>query len=719
MAKRYARLNWMDAPSTNTPRNAASFNRMDKGIDDLDNAIEDHQSQIDALVVGGDSSPAIAQALAGTTFVTLKDKFDNDAAQLAEKASQVEVNGLSTNKVDKGGNEQVTLGMLSQEVKTSMTGGSVAVVGENSVNKSNIVKTAVNRYHCNWFTIENNNLIDPRLGVKYYLGTSYWNGTYSASADTIATEEIEIVAGTTYLTNAVYCFWLDETKTYLSKVTGTSSANPLGFNINAVAPIGAKYMVCTFRSIYTEFHFNIDSHTTTFKTYDEAVLLKDINLTEVLTKYTLAEVEDMLDANIENVGNISNQIIGEGEFTISPAYGVNGVSISGVSYCTVGEVSDSDDNILKTIFVYGGGTVVNIPCAIGTFDQNMLLVETGERFTITANAFWNEIDMTAQKIKIPTGSRLFMNLSGNYSRVYSTDGTYVNKTQNSYISDSSHVLTGEYSGMYFYESDYLIPFTYTVGLESLKDRVSYIESLISTEKVVDNSFTLSQTIYSPAGTKKVLYIDTDGSLKATDKTPTTAMFIGNSLLIAGGDMGMCASEPSKDYYHLTVATIQTHNSNFTATLTSGVTWESYTSSANRKTWTDAMTSTLASNQLVIIQLSDNVNTTERLATFEADGIYLVNAIKTANPSCRVIWVSGWFTNDAKQEMVQNICKKSGADFVDISQYKDDSANKGYIGMTRTYADSTVVTVTESGVAAHPGDTGMQLISDQIMKILDL
>ena len=40
MAKRYARINWQDAPSTATPRNAANLNKMDKGIDDLDNEIE-------------------------------------------------------------------------------------------------------------------------------------------------------------------------------------------------------------------------------------------------------------------------------------------------------------------------------------------------------------------------------------------------------------------------------------------------------------------------------------------------------------------------------------------------------------------------------------------------------------------------------------------------------------------------------------------------------
>lgn len=41
MAKRYIRLNWQNKPSTATPVSAANLNKMDKGIDDLDNAIEE------------------------------------------------------------------------------------------------------------------------------------------------------------------------------------------------------------------------------------------------------------------------------------------------------------------------------------------------------------------------------------------------------------------------------------------------------------------------------------------------------------------------------------------------------------------------------------------------------------------------------------------------------------------------------------------------------
>lgn len=42
MAKRYVRLNWQNAPNTATPLNAENLNIMDKGIDDIDTALENH-----------------------------------------------------------------------------------------------------------------------------------------------------------------------------------------------------------------------------------------------------------------------------------------------------------------------------------------------------------------------------------------------------------------------------------------------------------------------------------------------------------------------------------------------------------------------------------------------------------------------------------------------------------------------------------------------------
>lgn len=53
------------------------------------------------------------------------------------------INTILPDKVNKNGNEEVTLRMLSQEVKEMMAGGSLPVVAEDSVNTSNIVDGAV------------------------------------------------------------------------------------------------------------------------------------------------------------------------------------------------------------------------------------------------------------------------------------------------------------------------------------------------------------------------------------------------------------------------------------------------------------------------------------------------------------------------------------------------------------------------------------------------
>lgn len=97
------------------------------------------------------------------------------------KADKTEVNTLATNKVDKGGNEQVTLAMLAQEVKTAMTGGSVAVVEGESVNTSNIVPKAVTPERTSFISVIKNlleygyNTLDASLVSDVVTGPSASN----------------------------------------------------------------------------------------------------------------------------------------------------------------------------------------------------------------------------------------------------------------------------------------------------------------------------------------------------------------------------------------------------------------------------------------------------------------------------------------------------------------------------------------------------------------
>lgn len=74
MAKRYTRINFQNAPSTATPLNAANLNKMDKGIDDLDNAIE---ALSDTLVKTSYNMRAYQDSVVSTSGGTLNKSNNN------------------------------------------------------------------------------------------------------------------------------------------------------------------------------------------------------------------------------------------------------------------------------------------------------------------------------------------------------------------------------------------------------------------------------------------------------------------------------------------------------------------------------------------------------------------------------------------------------------------------------------------------------------------
>ncbi|WP_225613702.1 BppU family phage baseplate upper protein [Enterococcus faecium] len=76
----------------------------------------------------------------------LRTDIDTLEIKKADKTALSQTNILLANglnsKVDKGGNEQISMGMLTTEVKKAMTGGSVAVVDNGAVNTSAMVDNA-------------------------------------------------------------------------------------------------------------------------------------------------------------------------------------------------------------------------------------------------------------------------------------------------------------------------------------------------------------------------------------------------------------------------------------------------------------------------------------------------------------------------------------------------------------------------------------------------
>lgn len=68
--------------------NNENYKKINENATTFKNKFDNIQNQVDQLVVNGDSSPAIAQALADTPYSTLREKFESTDAELAHEAKK-------------------------------------------------------------------------------------------------------------------------------------------------------------------------------------------------------------------------------------------------------------------------------------------------------------------------------------------------------------------------------------------------------------------------------------------------------------------------------------------------------------------------------------------------------------------------------------------------------------------------------------------------------
>ena len=227
-------------------------------------------------------------------------------------------------------------------------------------------------------------------------------------------------------------------------------------------------------------------------------------------------------------------------------------------------------------------------------------------------------------------------------------------------------------------------------------------------------------LVAPNGNKYIMQVNNNGSLSAVNIVPNKALFIGNSLLVGFGTFGMASSDNQHDYYYLVNKEIKKQNNNYSSSKMEGYTYEACTTETSQNEWiTNTLTPALSNDlDLVIVQLGDNVNTEEKLAVFENGAIKLLQAIRNTCSNARVVWVGEWYSSSTKQQYIYNACSKTGSLFVDISDLST-SENQAKIGDVITYPDGTTTTITESGVASHPSNVGMEKIAKRILFKLGL
>ena len=271
-----------------------------------------------------------------------------------------------------------------------------------------------------------------------------------------------------------------------------------------------------------------------------------------------------------------------------------------------------------------------------------------------------------------------------------------------------------------YETGQAIPFSYRVAnesalekVETLKQKTDKIEPVVTELEL----FKKTPMITSPNGTKFRLLVDNNGNLSTVSNIPSRVAVFGNSILshpwLKG--MGMAASAPDKDYFTLVKNYILSKNPSAVVERGNGADWESDPNN-RRGTFDSKMKQSLGPDtDIVILQFGDNLNTDEKRKNLETDIPNLVNWIRAASPKALIYWVGIYYASPDFVERIKRICAPLGVTFVDIYQYSKDAKYKSEMGKVLRLPDGSNYTITNAGVASHPGDLGHKAIADEIIK----
>lgn len=442
-------------------------------------------------------------------------------------------------------------------------------------------------------------------------------------------------------------------------------------------------------------------------------ILKDLTVSNTIGFNSNSDTQNEI---LEKTSLRQNEIIGQSPINLGSATKINH---SGILFGTYDAQSQIDGGILKNLEVFAP-SAGNYKFSVGKIDQNNLIVSPTD-YQITLNTGYNIIDLEQKQIVIDNGFRLFADLST--LGIYQPDSSH-QRLLPSLIQDNSHATTNpNYSGYVMYSDDVLLPFKYEVCEKNVDRKFSTLKNSIN-----DVSLNVSKVeaslgninLVSPNGKKFGISVDDSGNLTAFPLAANKVLIMGNSLTLAGGQIGMAASNPSSDYYSLVKNKLMAVNSNVVVKPRLGAgQWETETTSAGRQQVFDDIISPQldADTNVVIIQLIDNVNSDDKKATFKADAETLIKNIKNKAPKARVFWIARWFADDSLLAELKEACQAAGATQIDITDIARMSDTKSYIGAKRTGTDGTTWTVTSSGEAAHPGDKGMQLIADRVSEAI--
>ena len=187
------------------------------------------------------------------------------------------------------------------------------------------------------------------------------------------------------------------------------------------------------------------------------------------------------------------------------------------------------------------------------------------------------------------------------------------------------------------------------------------------------------------------------------------LIIGNSIMNHGpapelgwlNNNGMAASAPEKDFVHLLTGRLKALNPSMTVTLQSGGDFERQFGTATYSL--DEFNETLQQLKpdLILVRIGENIDQQQvAKRDFEKQFRQLVDYLANYGQPVRLVFTTSVWDRSQSDAIVRKVAIEKGHALVDL---------KCMVGQGQYFASQYA----NSGVAAHPNDTGMQRIADLI------
>ena len=175
---------------------------------------------------------------------------------------------------------------------------------------------------------------------------------------------------------------------------------------------------------------------------------------------------------------------------------------------------------------------------------------------------------------------------------------------------------------------------------------------------------------------------------------------------------MAASSEDKDYIHL----IKSYLEESTETCLNAANfadWETH--GQDRSEFLSLLDGYLDIRiDLITIQLGENAGD---IATFKEDFKELLNYISLRCPKAQIIVFGDFWSYENRDELKKDACNESGVTYVSLDDIKNNPEYQASLNTIVYDKDGNEHIIEHEGVAAHPGDKGIEYIADKVIDAL--